>query len=74
MKTHKRKRESKPHINVVIQTVIFTFNEKGFPCKSLCSCVIILSLCWLKFTHSYIEFLPTHTSLSQLINFFSCFL
>ena len=36
--------------------MVFPFKEKGFPCKSLCSYVVVLLLCLLKFIHSYIEF------------------
>ena len=39
--------------------VVFPFKEKGFPRKSLCSYVIVLLLCLLKFIHNYIEFFPT---------------
>ena len=37
----------------------FSFKEKGFVCKSLCFCVVVIPLCLLKFIHSYIEFFPT---------------
>ena len=39
--------------------VVFPLNEKGFPCKSWCSYVIMLLLCLLKFVHSYIQFFST---------------
>ena len=39
--------------------VIFSFEEKGFSCKSLCFCMTVLPLYLLKFIHSYIEFFPT---------------
>ena len=39
--------------------MVFPFKEKEFPHKSLCSCVVVLPLCLLKFIHSYIEFFPT---------------
>ena len=39
--------------------MVFPFKEKGFPRKSLYSCVVVLSMCLLKFIHSYIEFFPT---------------
>ena len=35
--------------------MIFPFKEKGFPRKSLYSCVIVLPLYLLKFIHCYIE-------------------
>ena len=41
--------------------VVFPFKKKGFPLKSLYSCVIVFPLCLLKFIHSYIEFFPTKT-------------
>ena len=41
--------------------VVFSFKEKGFPCKSLCSYVVVLLLYLLKFIHSYIEFFPIQT-------------
>ena len=37
----------------------FPFKEKGFPCKFLCFCMVVLPLCLLKFIPSYIEFFPT---------------
>ena len=40
--------------------MIFPFKEKGFPRKSLCSCVVVLLLCLLKFIHNYIKFFPTN--------------
>ena len=40
--------------------VIFPFKEKRFPRKSLCSCVVVLPLCLLKFICNYIEFFPTN--------------
>ena len=39
--------------------MVFPFKEKGFPHKSLCSYMVVLLLCMLKFIHSYIEFFPT---------------
>ena len=38
--------------------MVFPFKEKGFPCKSLSSCMVVLPLCLLKFIHSYVEFFP----------------
>ena len=38
--------------------MIFPFKKKGFPRKSLYSCVVVLPLYLLKFIHSYIEFFP----------------
>ena len=35
--------------------MVFPFKEKRFSRKYLCSCVIVLSLCLLKFIHCYIE-------------------
>ena len=40
--------------------MIFPFKKKGFPRKSLCSCVVVLLLCLLKFIHNYIKFFPTN--------------
>ena len=40
--------------------MVFPFKEKGFPRKSLCSCVVELSLYLLKFIYSYIEFFSQH--------------
>ena len=39
--------------------MVFPFKEKGFSYKFLCSCVVVLLLCLLKFIHSYIEFFLT---------------
>ena len=36
----------------------FPFKEKGFSCKSLSSCMVVLPLCLLKFIHCYVEFFP----------------
>ena len=35
--------------------MVFSFKVKGFPHKSLCSCVIVFPLHLLKFIHCYIE-------------------
>ena len=43
--------------------MIFSFKEKGFPRKFLCSYVVVLLLYLLKFIHSYIEFFPTQLRL-----------
>ena len=42
--------------------MIFPFKEKGFPRKSLYSCVVVLPLYLLKFIHIYIEFFPTEST------------
>ena len=41
--------------------MVFSFKEKekGFPRKSLYSCVVVLPLAKI-YSHSYIEFFPTH--------------
>ena len=39
--------------------MVFPFKEKGFLCKFLYSCVVVLPLCLLKFIHNYIEFFLT---------------
>ena len=50
--------------------MVFPFKEKGFPRKSLYSCVVVLPLCLLKFIHSYIEFFPTNNTSHLLLFFF----
>ena len=42
-----------------ICSVVFSFKEKRFLCKSLYFCVAVLSLYLLKFIDSYVEFFPS---------------